>query len=127
MSEQIKLSPKITFFKWGKLEIDGYQSAFRDAIFYPGGVNKWDWKETNLHHDPGIQPIDVQILLDKACDVVVLSRGVELRLLTMPETLSLLAEHNIETYVLQTEEAIAKFNELAEQGRQVGALIHSTC
>lgn len=127
MSEQIRLSPKITYFEWGVLDIKGYEKSFKDAILYPGGASKWNWKATNLHHDPGIQVVDVQELLDKGCDVVVLSRGVELRLLTMPETLTFLEAQNIETYVLQTEEAIAKYNELAEQGRQVGALIHSTC
>ena len=34
MSEQLNLSPKITFFKWGQLDVEGYDKPFRDAMLY---------------------------------------------------------------------------------------------
>lgn len=127
MSDQIKVSPKITFFKWGILEIDGYGGRFRDAKLYPGGAREWNWKETGTRHDPGIQPADVEELLKQSAQVIVLSKGVQLRLKTKPETIIYLEEQDIEVHVLQTEEAIETYNELAAAGHQVGALIHSTC
>ena len=89
MSEKIKVSPQITFFKWGKLNIAGYDASFRDAKLYPGGAREWDWKETGTRHDPGIQPADVDELLEHGARVVVLSKGVQLRLKTQPVTLDL--------------------------------------
>ena len=127
MSEEIKTSPKITFFKWGKLEIVGYEKAFRDAKLYPGGAREWDWTETGTRHSPGIQPADVDELLDNGARAIVLSKGVQLRLETQQKTLQYLEDKGIEVFVLQTEKAIQKYNELAESGESVGALIHSTC
>ena len=79
-----------------------------------------------MHHQPGIQPIDVDEVLKIGIDIIILSKGVDEKLYTMPETLVYLQEQGIESYVLQTEEAIKKYNELCETHR-VAALIHSTC
>jgi hypothetical protein len=119
-------SPRISFFKWGVVHVEGYENAFRDVKVYPGGAHEWDWSITNMHHQPGIQPIDVEELLKIGIDILILSKGVDEKLYTMPETLVYLQEQGIETYVLQTEAAIQKYNELCESHR-VAALIHSTC
>lgn len=127
MREQLKPSPQITFFKWGVLGIAGYEHQFRDAKLYPGGAREWDWKETGTRHDPGIQPADVDELLEQGARVVVLSQGVQLRLKTHPDTLEYLHDKDIEVHILQTEDAIKKYNQLTADGCAVGALIHSTC
>ena len=41
---------------------------------------EWDGKETDTHHVPGIQPADVEELLDHGSKVIVLSRGMQLAL-----------------------------------------------
>ena len=120
-------SPKILDFSWGRLVIEGYEDEFKDARLYPGGASDWDWSVTGTRHVPGIQPADVKELLEQGAKVVVLSKGVQERLQTCPETLELLAEKNIDTHVLQTEEAIDKYNQLVNENQAVGALIHSTC
>jgi hypothetical protein len=51
----------------------------KDFKLYPGGGRVWDWRETNTEHVPGIQPADVQELIDNGSKVVVLSRGIQLR------------------------------------------------
>jgi hypothetical protein len=119
-------SPRITHFEWGKLNIEGYENIFGDAKLYPGGAREWDWGETGTHHVPGIQPADVEEVLQNGATVIVLSKGVHERLHVCPETLQLLEERGITVHVLQTEAAIAKYNELA-QSEAAGALIHSTC
>jgi len=126
MVEKIGLSPAITHFEWGRIDIEG-AGHLKNAKLYPGGAHDWDWKETGTHHSPGIQPADVQELLDKGTRVVVLSKGVLERLETMPETLAMLNEQGITVYQLQTEVAVKKYNELCAAGEAVGALIHSTC
>ena len=71
-----KSSPHITHFSWGQIEIEGLDKAFKDAKIDPGGAREWDWNETGTRHEPGIQPTEVQELLEKGANVVVLSKGV---------------------------------------------------
>ena len=99
---------------------------FKDAKIFPGGAREWDWHETGTRHVPGIQPTDVQELIEHGAKTVVLSRGVWERLQVCPETLDILAKNGIKAEVLQTEAAVERFNELRE-GIAVGGLFHSTC
>ncbi|GAB4212447.1 MAG: hypothetical protein OHK0022_48270 [Roseiflexaceae bacterium] len=119
-------SPKITHISWGRMEIEGL-GVGKDFKLYPGGGRPWDWRETGTQHVPGTQPADVQELIEHGCTAVVLSRGMELVLQICPETLELLEQHGIAAYVLETKEAVAQYNALAEQGVAVGGLFHSTC
>lgn len=126
MTEQKTLSPKITHLSWGSLEIEGQSSLFKDVKLFPGGARKWDWNETGTEHEPGIQPSDVEELLEHGATVIVLSRGFYERLQVSRETLQELEERNITTHVEQTEEAVRLYNELTKS-EKVGALVHSTC
>jgi hypothetical protein len=117
-------SPRITRLSWGRLETEG--GVFKDARLYPGGAEEWDWNETGTSHDPGIQPADVQRLLEHGATVVILSRGFHERLGVAPEILSTLKERGIPAHVVQTEEAAQLYEELRET-EKVGALFHSTC
>ena len=56
-----------------------------------------------------------------------LSRGRELRLQAMPETMALLHDQSIEVVHDETSLAIDAYNRLASEGRRVAALLHSTC
>lgn len=118
-------SPKITHLSWGRLEVAG-DNRFKDAKLYPGGAREWNWNETGTHHTPGIQPADVEELLNKGARVVVLSKGINERLQVMTETLQMLEDRGVNVHVLQTEKAVERYNELRET-QPVGALIHSTC
>lgn len=86
----------------------------------------WDWSEHDIRHEPGIQPAGVQELLDHGCTVIVLSRGMELRLPTMPETLKVLEDNGIEVHIEETTAAVELYNTLA-QTNPVGGLFRSTC
>jgi hypothetical protein len=117
-------SPRITRVSWGRLEVE--DGSFKDAKLFPGGSREWDWNETGTRHVPGIQPSDVEELLERGATVVVLSRGFEERLRVRPETLRMLEDEGVPVHVEQTEEAVRLYNELREN-EKVGALIHSTC
>lgn len=119
-------SPVVRSDGWGFIEVDGL-GRLRDAKLWPGGGRAWDWTETGTHHHPGIQPSDLVELLDHDPDVVVLSRGRQLRLETSPEALALLASRPVEVLRDETGVAIGRYNRLAADGRRVAALIHSTC
>lgn len=118
-------SPKITHISWGHMDVEGLGSG-RDFKLYPGGGRTWDWSETDTHHVPGIQPADVEELLEHGSEVVVLSRGMHLVLQTCPETLALLEAKGIPVHVEETKAAVELYNRLAET-RKVGGLFHSTC
>jgi hypothetical protein len=119
-------SPQITSCTWGNVEVDG-EGSFKDSKLYPGGARGWDWNETGTSHVPGIQPADVEELVDHGAEVVVLSKGKNRRLQVMDETLNRLEEAGVQAVVLETDQAVERYNELASQGTNVGALIHSTC
>lgn len=120
------LSPKITHISWGRIEVEGFGKA-RDVKIYPGGGREWDWTETNTHHVPGIQPADVQELLDNGSEIVVLTRGMQLALQACPETLQMLKDKNIRVFVEETTAAVEIYNQLVEEQQMVGGLFHSTC
>ena len=117
-------SPRVTDLAWGRLEVEG--GTFKDAKLFPGGARTWDWNETGTRHEPGIQPGDVEELLERGTTAVVLSKGSYGRLGVTPEALRMLEDRGVATHVRQTDEAIELYNELRET-QKVGALIHSTC
>jgi hypothetical protein len=120
-----KRSPHITYISWGRMDVEGLGTG-RDFKLYPGGGREWDWTETGTHHVPGIQPADVQELLDHGSQVVILTRGMQLALQTCPETLQMLRDKGVRYYVEETQAAVELYNRLAET-EAVGGLFHSTC
>ncbi len=122
--ERTALPPRITNLSWGRLDVE--DASFRDAKLFPGGSREWDWNETGTRHVPGIQPADVEELLEHGATVVVLSRGFYGRLGVCRETLQMLEDEGVSVRVEQTEGAVELYNDLRERER-VGALIHSTC
>lgn len=119
-------SPRIERLEWGRVEVEGVATGYKDAKLWPGGSREWDWNETGTRHEPGIQPADVDELLEHGATVVILSRGIQRRLRVRPDTLAMLEESGVESHVLQTEEAVRLYNELRDR-TPVGGLFHSTC
>jgi hypothetical protein len=124
-SEFQRVSPRILDVVWGRTEVESV-GVVKDVKLWPGGGREWDWSETGTQHVPGILPNDVQELVDHGAEVVVLSRGMELRLKTALETLDLLRRLSVEVHVAETKDAVDLYNRLAES-RPAGCLIHSTC
>ncbi len=120
-----KRSPRIVDLSWGRLEVEGF-GTFKDAKLFPGGAREWDWRETGTAHAPGIQPADVEELLERGAAIVVLSTGMLRRLGTCPETLEMLEARGVPVHVLPTREAVPLYNRLRED-RPVGGLFHTTC
>lgn len=125
MNSKIR-SPIITHISWGHMQVEDLGEG-KDFKLYPGGGSEWDWTETGTQHDPGIQPADVEEIIENGAKVVVLSRGKQLRMQTSPETLDLLEKKAVVVHVLETDEAVNLYNKLATEGEEVGGLFHSTC
>ncbi|MFD0688482.1 Mth938-like domain-containing protein [Actinomadura fibrosa] len=118
-------SPRVTHISWGRMEVEGLETG-KDFKLYPGGGRPWDWTEHGTRHEPGIQPADVEELLDHGSSVIVLSRGMKSRLHTMPEAVRFLEERGVEVHIEETTKAVDLYNRLAET-EPVGGLFHSTC
>lgn len=123
--DQQKSSPRILAVSWGHMEVEGIGEG-KDFKLYPGGGREWDWSETGMSHSPGIQPADVQELLDRGAAAVVLSRGMEERLRVDPAALEYLEQQSVAVHVAETREAVQIYNNLAG-AVPVGGLFHSTC
>lgn len=121
-----KQSPKITSASWGEVRVENENKPFKDVKLYPGGCREWNWNETGTHHSPGIQPADIEELLKNDANIIILSKGFNERLQTGNEAKSFLSDRKIKFYILETEKAVEKYNELAKT-EAPGALIHSTC
>lgn len=125
MSEKSPRSPRITHVSWGHMDIEGIGSG-KDFKLYPGGGRAWNWNETGTQHEPGIQPADIEELLEKGAKTVVLSKGMYQQLQVCPETLQMLKDQGITVHVKETKAAVELYNQLAER-EPVGGLFHSTC
>lgn len=101
--------------------------TFKDAKLWPGGARAWDWRETGTGHTAGIQPADVDELLDHGAEVVILTRGRQGALRVPDETVAHALSRGADVEVARTDEALARYRALRAAGRAVGALVHSTC
>ncbi|HSR40861.1 MAG TPA: Mth938-like domain-containing protein [Longimicrobiales bacterium] len=122
-------SPRIEHLSWGRVDVvdpDGSTHRYKDAKVFPGGSRAWDWTETGTSHEGGIQPADVEELLERGARAVVLSRGMNERLSVASSTLRRLEEAGVDVWVLPTGEAVERYRELRER-TPVGGLFHSTC
>ncbi len=119
----------ITDLSWGNMEVSigGEVQVFKDCKIWPGGARTWNWGETGTSHTPGIQPVDIEEILEHNVEAIVLTRGVIGRLGICAETEALLRERGISYHVEKTNKAVQLFNELVEQGKRVGGVFHSTC
>jgi hypothetical protein len=119
----------ITGLSWGQMDVSiaGEKQRFKDCKIWPGGAREWRWEETGTHHSPGVQPADVEEVLDQGIDVIVFGRGQFGRLNVSAGAEALLRERGIPYHAEKTNRAVQIFNELARQGKRVGGLFHSTC
>ena len=119
-------SPYIDHITWGRMKVAGIGTG-KDFKLWPGGGRKWNWRETDTHHVPGIQRADVKELLDNGSRVIVLSRGMLLMLRTCQETLEMLEKRQVAVHIAETKAAAEIYNDLVSGGEAVGGLFHSKC
>ncbi len=119
-------SPQINHLSWGRMEVDGIGIG-KDFKLWPSGGHEWDWRETDTHHVPGIQPADVKELLTNGSQTIILSWGMLLALRTCRETLDLLEEQHTTVHIVETKDAVKLYKCIAFAGKAVGGLFHSTC
>ncbi|XP_059786707.1 mth938 domain-containing protein isoform X2 [Balaenoptera ricei] len=78
-------------------------------------------------HSPGVQPADVEEVVEKGVQILVIGRGMSEALKVPLSTVEYLKKKGIDVRVLQTEQAVKEYNALVTQGIRVGGVFHSTC
>ncbi|XP_018425210.1 PREDICTED: mth938 domain-containing protein [Nanorana parkeri] len=118
-------SPEINKISWGSMNVGGQH--YKDCKVWPGGSRTWDWRETGTDHYPGVQPSDVEEVVKKGVETLVIGRGMSEALQVPASTLQYIKSLGIDVLVFQTEKAVKEYNSLASQGVRVGGVFHSTC
>jgi hypothetical protein len=118
-------SPEIARSGWGRITVDG--RTYKDVMLWPGGAAEWDWTRTGTSHGGGVQAADVRTLLERGAGHVVLSLGRQRRLTIHRDVIALLDDRAVSYDVLDTADAIARYEERRAAGVAVAALIHTTC
>ncbi|XP_032834455.1 mth938 domain-containing protein isoform X2 [Petromyzon marinus] len=68
-------SPRVEALRWGELRVSGASCVYKDCKLWPGGSRAWDWRETGTDHRPGVQPADLQEVLDAGIETLVIGCG----------------------------------------------------
>ncbi|XP_063250440.1 mth938 domain-containing protein isoform X1 [Prinia subflava] len=68
-------SPEIASLSWGQMKVKGCSTTYKDCKVWPGGSRTWDWRETGTNHSPGVQPADLEEVVKKGVETVVIGRG----------------------------------------------------
>jgi len=108
-------------YSFGSVRVDG-ETYDHDLIYSKGQVTRW-WREKGHKVKVG----DIQLLLDQSPDVVVFGTGAMGVMRVGNKALAALHEAGIEVVVEPSAEAIARFNALVAEGRDVALAIHLTC
>lgn len=114
----------IKHLEWSLVQLQN-GNIYTDIILSKEIEKNWDWRECHTSHVPGITIEAVFNLLH--CDIIICSTGFHQVLRVPEETLGFLRSYDKTVYVLQSEQAVKKYNELYKQNYNVGILLHSTC
>nr|XP_059869736.1 mth938 domain-containing protein-like [Delphinus delphis] len=111
----------------GQMKVPGSTKICKDCKAWPGGSQAWDWRETRTERSPGVQPADVQEVVEKGVLTLVIGQGMSDGSKVPSSAVEYLRKQGIDVRVLQTEQALKEDNALVTQGIRVGGVFHSTC
>ncbi|XP_041732136.1 mth938 domain-containing protein-like [Coregonus clupeaformis] len=111
----------------GQMKVKGCSSSYKDCKVWPGESRAWDWSETGTDHQSGVHPADLEEVLQKGVETLVIGRGMSEALQVPSSTVDFVRQRGVELRVLQTEKAVTEYNNLVGQGAKVGGVFHSTC
>ena len=138
--------PIITGYDWGWIKIAYAKKSYQfggksheraDLVLFPNGHQKWNWKNKNTlceHHNPGVTKQAIQFLVDKGCNIIIITKGygdpsfkTPGLLQTQNNVKKYFREKGITIYNIKSEYAVNKWNNLIKKNNKVGMLFHSTC
>lgn len=118
--------PKVESFKFGSIVIDGKKYG-RDVFIMPDGTiiqRKGGFWKFGSH---AIKKGEIDELVRAGPEVIVVGAGTSSKAKLAADAELSAKEANIELIILPSSTAVERFNQLADEGKQVSALIHITC
>ncbi|MCK4283568.1 MAG: Mth938-like domain-containing protein [Candidatus Brocadiae bacterium] len=112
----------VEHYEFGKITIDG-RTYTSDVIVWPEGVDDSWWRVAGH----GLCQKDLEPLLDKNPDVLIIGIGAYRAMRVPPEMVRYMTGKCDEVHVEQTDRACEIYNEQAGAGRRVVAGLHLTC
>ena len=111
----------IDSYDFGHIVING-KTYTSDVIIYPDKVNSNWWRKEG--HE--LCPDDLEDVLDKNPDAIVVGTGNPGLMKVLPETEKLIKSQGIKLIVQPTKEACQSYNQLSSS-QKVIAMLHLTC
>jgi hypothetical protein len=112
----------INSYQFGRIVIDG--TAYNSDCLILGDSVRADWRRKQGHL---LAPEDLQPVIAAEPSVLVVGCGASGLMDVSEDARQILQQEGIELISLDTRNAVAKFNELVEEGENVAAALHLTC
>lgn len=113
---------KITHYSFGKIVINGNEYTQDIIVFHDSVFPSW-WRKQG--HSLCIE--DLGEVLKKDVKILVVGTGAYERMQVPQSLIEELKQRGIETFVYETEKAVAVFNQLLAEGKAVAGAFHLTC
>ena len=112
----------IDAYQFGKIVIDG-KAYTNDCLIFGDSIDANWWRKQGHVLDPG----DLQPVIEAKPAILVVGCGVPGLMKVSEATQMILQQEGIELIDLDTDKAVARFNELAGKGESAAAALHLTC
>jgi len=113
---------KIQRYSFGNIVINGIH--YTNDIKIIGKQIVADWWRKSGHR---VEPEDISDILEARPDIIVLGKGDPGQMVCTPSLTDLIEKKNIRLIEKATKDAVADFNRLHQEGKNVAAGFHLTC
>jgi len=117
---------KVDSFSFGSITVDGKEYR-RDIFLLPDGMVRQRKGGFWIFGSHSIKKEEVEELSKAGAEVMVVGIGTNSMVKVSKDAKNYIEKAKLELHVLPSREAVTKYNELVEQKKKVGALIHITC
>lgn len=117
---------KVDSFSFGSITVDGKEYR-RDLFLLPDGTVRQRKGGFWIFGSHDIKKEEVEELSKAGAEVMVVGIGTNSMAKVSKDAKDYIEKAKLELHVLPSREAVTKYNELVEQKKKAGALIHITC
>jgi len=112
--------------EWGTVKVDGKEYDY-DLVVTPKGELKPRTSERDKFGSHSFSKGELERLFKDGAKTVVIGTGTSDLASLSPDAENFAKQKEIELIKLSSYEAIRRYNKLADEGKNVGAIIHITC
>ena len=117
---------KINSFNFGFIVVDDRQYAY-DVVILPDGTVKERTPGKGRLGSHSIARSEIESLIKEQPDIILIGTGVEGMARLAHDAEFYMLEPNVNLTLLPSAQIVKKYNQHAEDGERVAALIHVTC